>query len=195
MERKLRNINRRAVHTWSLVLFKYHPNMIREARCFVDFTVWIIEPYWSCLDYRTALQWFSLSVETCTCTTMLASDCPHGIIQWLEKPGMQRVSSVSWHVCLFRLLITWPAQDVRIVCSVESWVRALNIEEFKGASRYSFADWPFVDDFRSRSELFYCHVSCFQTSNGLCNVRYQISIQSEALRCAYKDLVAREQQH
>ena len=80
MERKLRNINRRAVHIWSLVLFKYHPKMIREVRGFVDFTVGIIERYWSCLDYRTALQLFSLGVETCTCTTMLASDCAHGII-------------------------------------------------------------------------------------------------------------------
>lgn len=80
MERKLRNINRRAVHIWSLVLFKYHPKMIREARGFVDFTVGIIERYWSCLDYRTALQLFSLGVETCTCTTMLASDCAHGMI-------------------------------------------------------------------------------------------------------------------
>ena len=33
---------------------------------------------------------------------------------------------------------------------------------FKGASRYSFAEWPFVNDFRSRSDWFNCHVSCFQ---------------------------------
>jgi hypothetical protein len=56
MERKVRNINRRAVHIWSLVLFKYHLKMIREARCFVDLTVGNIERYWCCLDYRTALQ-------------------------------------------------------------------------------------------------------------------------------------------
>ena len=44
---------------------------------------------------------------------------------------MQRAFAVSWHFCLSRLLITWSAQDVRIVCSVESCVRALNIEALK----------------------------------------------------------------